>query len=78
MILARGLLRRQIYFFTVFTIESCYIWRVVRLGVSFAPRIKRAIPWVMSVSEHKQQQACKEGGGGGVLVLDRGGTKCST
>ncbi|CAM9298964.1 unnamed protein product [Scytosiphon promiscuus] len=37
-----------VYFFTIFTIASCYVWRVVRLGVSFAPRIKRAIPWVMS------------------------------
>eukprot|EP00903_Cladosiphon_okamuranus_P005905 g5839.t1 len=42
------LLTHLIYFFTIFTIESCYIWRVVRLGVSFSPRIKRAIPWIMS------------------------------
>ncbi|CAN0197226.1 unnamed protein product [Pylaiella littoralis] len=42
------LLTHLIFFFTIFTIESCYIWRVVRLGVSFHPGIKRAIPWVMS------------------------------
>lgn len=36
------------YFFTVFTIESCYISRVIRLGVSFSPRIRKAIPWIMS------------------------------
>ncbi|CAM9153346.1 unnamed protein product, partial [Hapterophycus canaliculatus] len=37
-----------VYFFTIFTIASCYVWRVIRLGISFAPRIKRSIPWVMS------------------------------
>eukprot|EP00752_Nemacystus_decipiens_P007141 g6394.t1 len=42
------LLTHLIYFFTIFTIESCYIWRVIRLGVSFNPRIKRKVPWVMS------------------------------
>ncbi|CAM9890194.1 unnamed protein product [Ectocarpus sp. 12 AP-2014] len=36
------------YFFIIFSIESCYIWRVIRLGVSFSPRVKRFIPWVMS------------------------------
>lgn len=30
--------------------ESCYISRVIRLGVAFNPRLKRAIPWIMSVS----------------------------
>ncbi|CAM9817612.1 unnamed protein product [Ectocarpus sp. 6 AP-2014] len=35
------------YFFIIFSIESCYIWRVIRLGVSFSPRVKRFIPWVM-------------------------------
>lgn len=46
----RFLVSLQAYFFTVFTIESCYISRVIRLGVSFSPRFRRAIPWILSVS----------------------------
>ncbi|CAM9709543.1 unnamed protein product [Ascophyllum nodosum] len=38
----------MIFFFTIFTIGACYTSRVIRLGVSFSPSIKRAIPWIMS------------------------------
>eukprot|EP00904_Undaria_pinnatifida_P005842 jgi/Undpi1/2388/HiC_scaffold_13.g05769.m1 len=36
------------YYFTIFTIESCYISRVIRLGVSFSPRMRKAVPWILS------------------------------
>ncbi|CAM9534377.1 unnamed protein product [Sphacelaria rigidula] len=37
-----------LYFFVTFTVECCYLCRVIRLGVAYSVKLKRAIPWVMS------------------------------
>lgn len=36
--------------FVTFTIASCYICRVVRLGMAWCPRARKAAPWLMAVS----------------------------
>lgn len=39
----------QAVYFYMFTITSVYICRVLRLAVGFSPKIRRAVPWLMSV-----------------------------
>lgn len=40
----------QVLHFLTFTITACYMSRVVRLGVIFDSTLRRAVPWLVSVS----------------------------
>lgn len=51
----------QMYFFTTFTVESCYFSRVIRLGLQFSPSIKHRIKWAMSVrAKYEHQEDLKQ------------------
>lgn len=39
----------QAVFFYTFTVPACYICRVIRLAVGYSPKIRRVVPWLMSV-----------------------------